>query len=474
MEDSNQEKQKKYHNHTYTVPYDLNDDENIVVPNQESINKITNKAFLLHSQGNIAEAAKYYQYLIKKNSHNHIVYSNYGVILQNTGKSKEAEIILKKAIQINPDFALGHFNLGNTLKSLGKLREAEKSQRQVIRLDPNYAKAHLNLGLILKDLGQIHQAEASIRASIRIDPNLTEAKLSLESIIKKNIPGWHIPMINDLERNNAYSKAIKQAVKRNENILEIGTGSGLLSMIAIDAGAKTVVTCEMNKSIAEVAEKIICKNGYENQIKVISKKSTDLDLVRDVNKKADVLISEIFSSELVGEGIQHSINDAKKRLLKENGTIIPESGSIKIALLESTPKIHQECFVDSFDKYDLSDFNQITGKKYCIKVKDYGLSYLSEDYIAYSFDFKKDNIIKKDEKIISIPVTKNGICLGIVSWMKINLYQNICFENDPTKNNEMHWSTPIYTFDKPKKVVKNEIITIKASLIEDKVWFELI
>ena len=91
-----------------------------------------------------------------------------------------------------------------------------------------------------------------------------------------------------------------------------------------------------------------------------------------------------------------------------------------------------------------------------------------------SFDFKSDRTIKKDEKLIKIQVTKAGMCLGVVSWMKVNLYQNISFENDPSKKNKMHWSTPIYTFGKPKKVAKNEIITIKGSLLEDKVWFELI
>ena len=55
-----------------------------------SIEQITNQAFNFHSQGNISEAAKYYQYLINKGFKDHRVFSNYGSILRNLGKLKEA------------------------------------------------------------------------------------------------------------------------------------------------------------------------------------------------------------------------------------------------------------------------------------------------------------------------------------------------------------------------------------------------
>ena len=110
-------------------------------------------------------------------------------------------------------------------------------------------------------LVNIKGAELSTRKAIEINPKFVEAKIHLESLIRKDISRWHIPMINDHERNKAYSKAIKLAVKENDYVLEIGTGSGLLSMMAIDAGAKKVITCEPNESISELAKKIITKNG---------------------------------------------------------------------------------------------------------------------------------------------------------------------------------------------------------------------
>ena len=58
--------------------------------------------------------------------------------------------------------------------------------------------------------------------------------------------------------------------------------------------------------------------------------------------------------------------------------------------------------------------------------------------------------------------------------MKIDLYQKIYLENDPSSNKKMHWPTPVYTFGQPLKVLKGEKIKIKATLLKDKIWFELI
>ena len=133
----------------------LNKNINKINPSKE---QVLSKAFQFHSQGNIAEAAKYYQYLIIQGVPDHRVFSNYGLILKGLGKLKEAEITTRKAIELNPNYALGHSNLGGILNSLGKLKEAELSIRKAIELNPNEAELHSNLGGILNSLGKLREA----------------------------------------------------------------------------------------------------------------------------------------------------------------------------------------------------------------------------------------------------------------------------------------------------------------------------
>ena len=75
--------------------------------------RIINKAFNLHSQGNISEAKKYYENFIVQGFLDHRVFANYGMILINLGELKKAENYTRKAIGNNPNYAMGYSNLGN-------------------------------------------------------------------------------------------------------------------------------------------------------------------------------------------------------------------------------------------------------------------------------------------------------------------------------------------------------------------------
>ena len=153
--------------------------------NLNSINKqIIQKAFHIHSQGNIIEAAKLYQYLIKQGLNNQNVFSNYGGILKDLGNLKDAELYTRKAIEINPGFAVAHLNLGRILKDLGNLKDAELHTRKAIEINPNFAMAHLNLGGILKDLGNLKDAELHTRKAIKINPDFPDSYLNLGGILR--------------------------------------------------------------------------------------------------------------------------------------------------------------------------------------------------------------------------------------------------------------------------------------------------
>ena len=114
--------------------------------------QIINKAFKSHSQGNIAEATKYYQSFINQGFEDTQVFSNFGVLMKGLGKLKEAEFYTRKAIELNPDYAIAHSNLGGILKDLGKLKEAEISILKALELNPDNHDAYSNIGIILKDL----------------------------------------------------------------------------------------------------------------------------------------------------------------------------------------------------------------------------------------------------------------------------------------------------------------------------------
>ena len=99
---------------TFPVPFAPEENqENITIntSSKPSKEQIINQAFKFHSQGNILEAAKYYQEFINQGFKDHRVFFNYGIILKSLGKLKDAELSYRKAIEIKPDYANAHYNL---------------------------------------------------------------------------------------------------------------------------------------------------------------------------------------------------------------------------------------------------------------------------------------------------------------------------------------------------------------------------
>ena len=394
---------------------------------------------------------------------------NLGVILNELGRLEEAVSSYTQAIVLKPDYFKAYSNLGNVSKALGKLKDAEQYYLKAISIKPDYAEAYYNLGITLKELGRLEEAANSYKKAIEIKSDYVDARINLEKVMQSIVPAWHISMMNDELRNRSFLDAIKLAVNKESLVFEIGTGSGLLSMMAIESGAKKVVTCESIKTISDNAKKIVHKNGYHKKIDVINKKSTEVKIGEDIPRKADLLISEILSSEFVGEGVMESLSDANKRLLKKNGRVIPQSGCIKIALLGDTEEIKKSIYVDKYDDFDLSLFNSITQRKFSIKLKEKP-KILSDDIDTFTINLKNTDSYFTEEKVFRLQANQDGLCLGLIQWMKIKLYDNIDYENIPYSV-QSHWSTPVYVFDEPIELKKGQFIDIKGLLARDSVWF---
>ena len=110
--------------------------------------EIISKAFSYHSDGNIIEAGKKYQYFLDQGFKDARVFSNYAIILKELNKYDDALALINQAIKIYPERAELYSILSDIFRQLSRLDEARLSLNEAIKLNPNEANYYLNLGII--------------------------------------------------------------------------------------------------------------------------------------------------------------------------------------------------------------------------------------------------------------------------------------------------------------------------------------
>lgn len=126
-------------------------------------------------------------------------------------------------------------------------------------------------------------------------------------------------MVNDPMRTRPLMRAVARAVQRGDIVLDIGTGLGGLAIGAAKNGAKHVWAIDCDREALDIATFRAKKAGCLHKISFIEGLSLDLELP----KRADLVICETVGSFAFDENILATLSDAKRRLLRRGGRIIP-------------------------------------------------------------------------------------------------------------------------------------------------------
>jgi protein arginine N-methyltransferase 1 len=126
----------------------------------------------------------------------------------------------------------------------------------------------------------------------------------------------HEHMLADSVRVDTYAAGIERHIKTGDVVVDLGTGTGILAILAARQGAK-VYAIDHSKFIG-VAEKVAQQNGVDtiNFVKVHSKEF-------NCPEKVDILLHEQIGDCLFDENMVENLLDLKRRLLKDTGKILP-------------------------------------------------------------------------------------------------------------------------------------------------------
>ena len=399
--------------------------------------------------------------------------NNYGVALRETGRTREAIEAFRMVVAARPAEFDGQNNLASALLVAGDLNGAIEAGNAAHHLRPDQAAPLLTIAtaLLLK-----HDPEAAlgpVRQVLAADPGNDRAVALYRTAMSRIVQPWHFPMMNDGPRNAAYDAAIRRAVTPGALVLDIGTGAGLLSMMAARAGAGRVVTCEMTAPVAAKAKQIIAQNGLQDRIAVHNKRSNDLSVGADLPEKADVLVHEIFDSDLLSEGVLPSMEDAHARLLKPGAKIIPRAAAAMVALAGGD-QLRAMVNVNKAAGFDVGMFNEFMPERFVFDGQRFKFDWLSEPVPALSFDFHQTRY-PHEHRLVEVKVTRTGLCLGVVQWLRIELDEATRFENHPNTPPQVPsgWLHSLYTFAPPVEVKSGQTVRLIAGHSRQFPYFRL-
>ena len=134
--------------------------------------KLMSNALKLHSSGNINEASKIYNFLIKNEFYDPRIFNNLGSIYSQIKQFDKAILLFNESIKKFPNSMEAYSNLASVLVIKGKRDIAIKILNKAIKLNPKYVKPYSNLAGIFVAEGNYEKAEFLLRKSLAINPRV--------------------------------------------------------------------------------------------------------------------------------------------------------------------------------------------------------------------------------------------------------------------------------------------------------------
>ncbi|XP_062610319.1 protein arginine N-methyltransferase 9-like [Saccostrea cucullata] len=354
----------------------------------------------------------------------------------------------EKTDDVMIDFVFVMRNWTEQLERENRIEDLFRCYEQACEIIPDCEVILNNIGAQLFRIGYLEEAAAYVRKSLEINPNYSAARENLDNICCHLVERWHFRMLNDVRRNIAYQTAIQRVSKLGHtSVLDMGAGTGILSMFARKAKFKNIYACERSRTMCDLIEKILVANNCEEEVMLIPKNSTELILGKDIPERLDLLVTETFDAALFGEHVIPSLIHAWDNILnQESGKVIPERATVYVCAIECEKLRLQNRFLyPGLQNLDFNNIHIICNTSHSLD-EPYStenlhnmsgqFKFLSEPTRLSVIDFNDIQMLKTFQEGVSfevkIPIKSPGKLDALAVWFDLHLFQDISITTSPS------------------------------------------
>jgi len=266
--------------------------------------------------------------------------------------------------------------------------------------------------------------------------------------------GIHEEMLKDQVRMKAYRNAIcnNKHLFQGKIVLDVGCGTGIMSLFAAKSGAKHVYGIDYSDIIYK-AQQIVKDNQMENVVTLIKSKVEEVELPVD---KVDIIISEWMGYCLLYESMLQSVLVARDKWLRPGGVILPDKAILTLTAIEDAEyKEDKINFWDNVYGFDMSCIKENAIQEPLVDVVD-GNQVIAGTCALLTVDINTINASDLDFTVpFRIVATRDDFCHAFVAAFDIEFsrtHKKIFFSTGPGSQ-YTHWKQTVFYL--------NDVISIK-------------
>ena len=266
--------------------------------------------------------------------------------------------------------------------------------------------------------------------------------------------GYHLTLLQDPHRMDCYERAIRHLVRPGMTVLDVGAGTGVLSMLAAKAGAAKVHAVE-SMPVAGLARQLVAHNGLSSIVEVHQADMRDLAPVEPV----DLIVSDCLGRFLVDDNMIPAWS-AARRWLKPDGVCCPARIELKLAPVRDIPLRPVQGFRDHVYGLDFSP--AITyALNYCYHGVFGAEALLATAQTYHAWDLRESPPTFDDE--VRFELDHDGALKGVLGWFEATLSPGVVLSNGPGVHT--HWGQ--YMFPLPEtQCEQSDVLCLRLHLSE--------
>ena len=252
-------------------------------------------------------------------------------------------------------------------------------------------------------------------------------------------------MVADKRRTDAFARAIQEVTSPGDRVLDVGTGTGILAMLAANAGAETVYAID-RANITETVRKLLKHNALGSQVTVLEGNAAELTLDAPV----DLLISEWLGQMAFEENMLNDVLTARDRNLKPGGKMLPSGVEVLLA-----PVCDEELYEQwgpgfwrepihglSFSPLESLELRQARAQRTTVPAT----ALLCGGKSLVSLDLARANPEDPWQKgRLNFEIERDAVCHGFIGWFIAHLSPTVSLDTGPSYP-RTHWSQTYFPF----------------------------